>query len=135
MITLLSGVTLCSLNRSVNNLTLEQTPIVWQTQQVTSADSGPISVPYAEVHNLILDNLYSRRTNTTPDLNLYELIFRTRIVVFDPCNQKNPMFESNIQLTSQPFGICSHSKYFPNIVAKVVYYEIEQISKTVSYKK
>jgi len=135
MITLFSGVILCSLNRSVNNLTLEQTPIVWQTQQVESADSGPIPIRYAEVHNLILNNLYSRRTNTTPDLNLYELIFRTRIVVFDPCNKKNSMFEHNTPLKSQPFGICSHSTYFPNTVAKVVYYEIEQISKNVGYKK
>jgi hypothetical protein len=136
MISLFSDVRLCSLNQSINNISLKQTPIAWETQQVMSTDSGPISIRYAELHNLILNNLYSRRDNTTPDSNLYQLIFQTRIqVVFNLHDKKNSIFEYDTQLISQPFGISSHSTYFPDTLAKVVYYEIEQISKNVTYKK
>lgn len=127
---------LCSLNQSVNSIGLEQTPIVWQTKQVMSDDSGPISIVYAEIDNLILNNLYSRRNNASFDSNLYQLIFRTPVkVIFDLSDKNNPIFEHHIKLISQPFAISSHSKYFPDNVAKVFLYEVDRISINVSFKK
>ena len=40
-------------------------------------------------------------------------------------------FEEDLRFRSQPFGICSHAQYFPEYVAKVLIYEIEQSSKIV----
>lgn len=44
---------------------------------------------------------------------------------------KNPDFEGFISLTSQPFGICSHGQYFPKFLAKIFFYEMNQICKNV----
>ncbi len=125
------------MNQKVNSGGLEQAPIAWQTRQVMSSDGGPISILYAEVQNLTVNNSYSKRNSTSQDSNLCYLKFRMAgKVIFDlfDKNNPNPIFEHNINLTSQPFGICSHSQYIPDIVAKVIYYEIEQTSRNVSYK-
>jgi len=47
---------------------------------------------------------------------------------------KNPQFEEIIQLTTQPFGICSHAQYFPKFVAQIFLYEMKQILNNVCNK-
>ncbi len=44
---------------------------------------------------------------------------------------KNPEFEENLLLTTQPFGICSHAQYFPKFVAQIFLYEMKQILNNV----
>lgn len=43
------------------------------------------------------------------------------------------MVKEELTITSQPFGLCSHSQYFPELVAKVILFEVEQITQSVSY--
>jgi hypothetical protein len=47
---------------------------------------------------------------------------------------KNPEYEENIQLTTQPFGICSHAQYFPKFVAQIFIYEMKKILNNVCNK-
>jgi len=44
---------------------------------------------------------------------------------------KNFNIEENVTFLSRPFGLCSHAQYFPEYVAKVLIYEIEQIPQIV----
>jgi hypothetical protein len=44
---------------------------------------------------------------------------------------KNFNIEEELIFLSRPFGLCSHAQYFPEYVAKVLIYEIEQIPKIV----
>ncbi len=123
------------MNQNVNNIELEQAPIVWQIQKVMSFDNGPISIYYAEVRNLLVNNNFSKRKTVSSDSNLCQLKFRTTIKLkFDLTHTTNSPFEHPVELTSQSFGVASHSQYSPDIVAKVVYHEVEQILKDVSYQ-
>jgi len=65
IISLFSGVPLYSLDQNVNDIGLAATPIAWQIQQVMSADSGPTSIHYAQIHNLTVNHSYSKRNSST----------------------------------------------------------------------
>ncbi|CAF0838540.1 unnamed protein product [Rotaria sordida] len=121
-------VTLCSLNQDVNDKGLKQTPIVWQTQHITSAEGESVSIFYTDVQNLTVKKTYSRRCSGLLYSNLCQLKFRIKVkIIFHLSDGTNSMFEHDIELLSQPFGISSHSQHSPNIIAKIFLYEIEHI--------
>ncbi|CAF1495428.1 unnamed protein product [Adineta steineri] len=77
-------------------------------------------VYYVEFQFIRLNKPNSRSARPLYNSKLCRLQFQMNI------NINDLYIEETLTFLSQPFGVCSHAQYFPEYVAKVLIYEIQQ---------
>ena len=115
--------TLYALDRQLDEEGEMQSVLEWKTCRLIDGQGLPRLFYYAEVHSLKLTKLDLRSLRPLYGSKLCQLQFEFKM--------KNCTIEENIIILSRPFGLCSHSQYFPEYVAKALIYEIEQIPQNV----
>ncbi|CAF3504976.1 unnamed protein product [Adineta steineri] len=114
-------VTLFSLDRHDGEQGEMQPVLEWKTKTIFDAKGQPKLVYYVELQSIRLTKPNSRSARPLYNSKLCRLQFQMKITI----NDLN--IEESLTFLSRPFGVCSHAQYFPEYVAKVLIYEIQQI--------
>ncbi|CAF1639503.1 unnamed protein product [Rotaria magnacalcarata] len=99
-----------------------QAPIQWKSRTITTSDKEEQTFFYAELTENDSIKLTKKDSRQKPLYNskLCQLEFRITL------NVVGHDVESLLILNSQSFGLCSHPKYYPKHVAKVLIEEVNQ---------
>ncbi|UJR26645.1 hypothetical protein I4U23_007962 [Adineta vaga] len=121
------GVTLYPLDRQIDNEGERQVALEWKTKQIFDANGYSKLFYYAELQTIKLTKPDGRSNRPLYKSTLCQLQFQLNI------SMNNSDFQENLTLLSRPFGVCSHAQYFPEYVAKVIIYEIEQRPQNMNH--
>ncbi|CAF1004233.1 unnamed protein product [Adineta ricciae] len=114
------GVTIYSFDRRTDDDGEVQTALEWKIKRIFDASGNSKSFYYAELQTIRLTKTDGRSSRPFYNSKLCRLRFQLNVTI-----SKLDMTE-NLTFFSRPFGICSHAQYFPEYVAKLLIYEIEQ---------
>ncbi|CAF3745324.1 unnamed protein product [Rotaria sordida] len=116
-------VTLFPFDRNLNSFGEQQKALKWQKKQIIDSENILRSFFYIELESIELQ-LDQSKLRPIYNAKICQLEFQIKIQI----NGLN--IEENLRLISRPFGICSHAQYYPEYVAQVLLYEVEQISQS-----
>ncbi|CAF1258225.1 unnamed protein product [Adineta ricciae] len=120
------GVTIYSFDRRTDDDGEVQTALEWKIKRIFDANGNSKSFYYAELQTIRLTKTDGRSSRPLYNSKLCQLRFQLNVTI-----SELDMTE-NLTFFSRPFGICSHAQYFPEYVAKLLIYEIEQRSQHVN---
>ncbi|CAF1016823.1 unnamed protein product [Adineta steineri] len=106
-----------------------QSPLSWTIRKIMTTENTERTFLYAELKENDFIKLTKLNGSRRPLYNreLCKLQFETK---FELINNIIPI-EVSVRFTSQLFGLCSHSKYYPKYLAKVFIAEVDEIQKNI----